>query len=61
MCASKNVCLDNFKVYSLIIGNLIDEIILLLPDSNMGSLNNKANALSNDPAKKVPPNSFKFL
>ena len=61
MCASKNFCLDNFKVYSLIIGYLIDEISLLLPDSNTGSLNNKANALSTDPAKKVPPNSFKFI
>ena len=50
-----------FKVYSLIIGNLVDEIILLLPDSNTGSLNNKANTLSADPAKKHPPNSFIFL
>ena len=52
---------DIIQVYSLIIGNLIDEIILLLPDSNPESLNNKANVLSTDPAKKVPPNSFKFL
>ena len=52
---------DIIQVYSLIIGNLIDEIILILLDSNTGSFNSKANALSSDPAKKVPRNSFKFL
>ena len=38
------------KVHPLKVENLVNEILLPL-DSNVGPLNNKANALSTDPAQ----------